>query len=171
MVGVNKGEAAAGTEALERWMGVPPCKVFSFKLWIRFSLIAALLTVAFLFSDQSSDRLPGSELGSVEESRVIPIESPNPTIELPATKTPATESPTINYPTIDYLTIESPAADSPATEEVPATESPSTDDKSKSNQGLHLGQTPGAPNTPNQGNSSNSGNPGNSGNSGKSKNK
>lgn len=108
-------------------------------------IIAAMLTVAYVFRNQIIDLLQNNHLISVEVTQVPAIDS-----TLPALTTPATEvSPTS---TLWTATPGVPSSESPSIEVAPdgSSEIQNTPDGTKDDQGLHLGQTPGPPDTPNQ---------------------
>jgi hypothetical protein len=138
--GVLGGTSAAQGILLQAVIGV----------WI----IAAMLATAYVFRDQIIDILQSNGIVTVELTQEPSIDSPLPLLESPAIQIPSEEVPPTDT-TLPSVTA-TPDASS-AGESVPAGSSeiqnaPDTSNTGKEDQGLHLGQTPGAPDTPNQDN-------------------
>lgn len=119
-------------------------------------IIAGMLAAAYVFRDQIIDLLQDN--GIVVEATQAPfIDSPESVVVTPATESPLPEVPPTEATSSSAVSPSvTPAPDAlsegePIPESSPdgqgVSENPSD---SKSNQGLHLGQTPGAPDTPNQ---------------------
>jgi hypothetical protein len=116
-------------------------------------IIAAMLTASYFYRDEIINLLQDYGIVTVEVTQVPSSDSPAPVI------TPAVEAPSPDVRPTDTL----PATAIPETisegESAPdddnspeGQDSSDNPDDSKDDQGLHLGQTPGAPDTPNQDN-------------------
>lgn len=115
-------------------------------------IIAAMLTTAYVFRDQIIDLLQDNGI-VVEMMQAPSIESTDPAFVAPTAESPS--------PDVSPTEIASPSA-TPIPDALSEAESDSESasdgqdisenpDETKENQGLHLGQTPGAPDNPNQG--------------------
>jgi len=148
--GSEAGGSSAGSGGNGALSGGSTTQGLILQVAIVLSIIASTLTAAYIFRDQINDQLTGKSDERVEQSGALPIETPLPALDLPATEPPIA----------DHPATEPPVAEEPRTGDLPKTastpEAPSNmddmvddpKDKIKSNQGLHLGQTPGPPNTP-----------------------
>lgn len=108
-------------------------------------IIAAMLTVAYVFRNQIVDLLQQNNIILVESTQVGPVAtdiSTSPTIVTPSPEL----SPTSITPTVVEPNLTDSSNDSSSAENPPDTPS----DSSKNDPGLHLGQTPGPPNPPGQ---------------------
>jgi hypothetical protein len=114
-------------------------------------IVAAMLATAYVLRDQIIDLLLDNGI-VVEMTQAPSIESTDPSFVTPAAESPSPDVP----PTEVTPPTATPAPDASSEGEVsPESSSEGQDisenpDDTKDNQGLHLGQTPGAPNVPNQ---------------------
>ena len=188
----GKGSGGAGGQGGSGGPGVTPgggpaAPGFLMQALIGLGLVAALLSAAFLYHNQINDLLAGNGI------QVVSVESPPTPADIPATTPPVTASllPTVASPepsTSSTATPPTGTATAPATIVVNGTPVVGSTpviadipdgtpvvgstpvivdipDGTQGNNGLHLGQTPGAPAAPGQGNPGNVNQPDNPGNS------
>lgn len=115
-------------------------------------IIAAMLTAAYVFRDEIIGLLQDYGIVSVQMTQVPFIDSPVPAPESPAEEIISSETPPAEIILPSGTAVPGNQTGSGiAPNTVPDTQvAPDTTDNTKDNQGLHLGQTPGAPDTPNQ---------------------
>jgi len=128
---------------------------------IGISVVAAMFLAAYAYRDQLTDAFGGDEIAVQENtSQAVPISSPL----APVTSSEAPISPEFDVPEIVPTNTPAVLAEVDSSgetnisgitviEETPGAESAS--DEIKTNNGLHLGQTPGTPAAPGQGNPGN----------------
>jgi hypothetical protein len=114
-------------------------------------IIAAMLTTAYIFRDRIIDLLQNNGI-VVELTQAPAIEYTDPAIVAPAAESPSPDvSPTeITSPSatpVPGTLSEGESSSESSSEGQGISENP---DETRENQGLHLGQTPGAPDTSNQ---------------------
>jgi len=145
--GTSAGSGGAGTLS-----GMSAAQGILLQAVVGVWIIAAMLTTAYIFRDRIIDLLQNNGI-VVEMMRAPSIESTDPVMVAPAAESPSPDVP----PTEITAPSATPAPDA-SSEGESASESSSegqsvseNPDDTKDNQGLHLGQTPGAPDNPNKG--------------------
>jgi len=123
--------------------GTTTAQGFVLQAVVGMSVVAAMLTSAYLLRDQIVDLFQGNGIVSAEVTQA-PLMEPTDTLIAPATETlPATV-------TITAVTITPSGTPGAETGSEDPSEIQNVPDGTKDNSGLHLGQTPGPPQPPNQ---------------------
>jgi hypothetical protein len=151
--GGDGGSLSSGSGGSGALGGMSAAQAILLQAVIGVWIIAAMLTASYFYRDEIINLLQDYGIVTVEVTQVPSSDSPAPVI------TPAVEAPSPDVRPTDTL----PATAIPETisegESAPdddnspeGQDSSDNPDDSKDDQGLHLGQTPGAPDTPNQDN-------------------
>jgi len=129
---------------------------FLFQALVAFSVVAALLLTAFAYRKQISKIISGNELAAVEEisTSSLVVSTPTGGITLSPEVTPSATEPTPTG-TIFVTTTGLENTIILIIDGTPVFIVDGTPDGTKTNPGLHLGQTPGTPAAPGQGNPGN----------------
>jgi hypothetical protein len=117
-------------------------------------IIAAMLTASYFFRDEIINLLQDYGIVTVEVTQVPSLDSPAPAIN-PAVEAPSPDiRPTDTPSPLEAVAPEDSASNESSSDESSsdAQDSSENTEDDKDDQGLHLGQTPGAPDTPNQNN-------------------
>jgi hypothetical protein len=132
-------------------------------LWqalIGVSIVAAMFLAAYAYREQITEILQGNEVAALEDVSQPSIVS-SPLAPGTVTAVPSSLAPALAVPPIEILPTGTPGAsvdntDLNGAEVVVGTpDAEISAEKTKSNSGLHLGQTPGTPAAPGQGNPGN----------------
>ena len=151
--GGDGGSLSSGSGGSGALGGMSTAQAILLQAVIGVWIIAAMLTASYFFRDEIINLLQDYGIVTVEVTQVPSLDSPapviNPALEAPSPDAPPTDSLPSATAVPETLSESETASDESSPEDQNSSVNP---DDNKDNQGLHLGQTPGAPDTPNQDN-------------------
>jgi len=151
--GGDGGSLSSGSGGSGALGGMSTAQAILLQAVIGVWIIAAMLTASYFFRDEIINLLQDYGIVTVEVTQVPSLDSPapaiNPTVEAPSPDVPPTNTPPSVTAAPEILSEGESAPDENSPDGQNASDNP---DGNNNNQGLHLGQTPGAPDTPNQDN-------------------
>jgi hypothetical protein len=151
--GGDGGSLSSGSGGSGALGGMSAAQAILLQAVIGVWIIAAMLTASYFFRDEIINLLQDYGIVTVEVTQVPSLDSPapaiNPAVEAPSPGTLPTDTPPATAIPETLSEGESVPDEESSPEGQDSSDNPDGNDD---NQGLHLGQTPGAPDTPNQDN-------------------